>query len=122
MLYTGVDIVEISRIRKAIKDWGDIFLKRTYTTAEIKHYRDKPPSLAARFAAKEAVIKMLGSDGKSFNLLDIEVLSGFNGQPLLKLYGQAKERASSLKLGEVSLSLSHSRSYAVALAVGRAAD
>ena len=122
MLYTGVDIVEINRIKKALKDWGDTFLKRTYTAEEIKRYKNKPSSLAARFAAKEAVIKVLGADGKSFNLTDIEVLSGDNGQPLLKLHGLAKTRAASFKLNGISLSLSHSRSYAIALAVGQSAE
>jgi holo-[acyl-carrier protein] synthase len=64
----------------------------------------------------------LGADGKSFNLTDIEVLSGDNGQPLLKLHGLAKTRAASLKLNGLSLSLSHSRSYAIALAVGQSVE
>jgi len=59
MQYTGVDIVEIARIEEAIGHWGDSFLERVYTASELKLFRRKTPSLAARFAAKEAVIKAL---------------------------------------------------------------
>jgi holo-[acyl-carrier protein] synthase len=59
--YVGVDIVEISRIEEAIKERGDTFLKRIYTPAELECYRHKLPSLAARFSAKEAVIKALAA-------------------------------------------------------------
>ena len=116
MQLVGVDIVEIGRIEKAIASQGARFLKRVYTATEIKLYRNRLPSLAARFSAKEAVIKALGSPGLS--LKDIEILSDPDGKPVVRLHGQAKERADSLGVKGLEVSLSHSRDYAVACAVG----
>lgn len=118
MEYVGVDIVEIGRIKEAVDHWGDGFLKRVYTNAELKLYRLKTPSLAARFAGKEAVIKALGS--RSIGLRDIEILSEPDGKPLLHLHGRAKKQAGNLGLDGLSISLSHCRDYAVAYATGRA--
>jgi holo-[acyl-carrier protein] synthase len=77
MQQIGVDIVEISRIKEAISRWGNSFLERVYTEPELKLYRDKPPSLAARFSGKEAVIKALSS--KSIAFRDIEILADTAG-------------------------------------------
>ena len=63
-LYVGIDIIEIARVKKAIARWEDRFLRRIYTDAEIRLYRRKPQSLAARFACKEAVMKLLGTGRK----------------------------------------------------------
>ena len=60
MLYTGIDLIEIERIARAVERWGDRFLDRVYTPAELAIYRARPASLAARWAAKEAVAKLLG--------------------------------------------------------------
>ena len=116
MQYVGVDIVEISRIGDAIAERGESFLKRVYTPAELERYRHKLPSLAARFSAKEAVIKALSC--KSLGMTEIEVLSAPDGKPVLNLYGKAKEKAASLGITGLDISLSHSREYAVACAVG----
>jgi holo-[acyl-carrier protein] synthase len=113
--HVGVDIVEISRIEAAIKRTPG-FLERVYTLAEIACYRQKTPSLAARFAAKEAVIKALTDPGLS--LREIEILSAPDGRPLLNLYGQAKEKAAHLGIVSLEISLSHSKNYAVAFVVG----
>ena len=88
----GVDIVEIARLEKAIARWGEDFLQRVYTDSELKLYRKKLPSLAARFAAKEAVIKALGKPEPGASLKDIEVLSGPGGQPVVNLYGRRSSR------------------------------
>ena len=96
------------------------FLERIYTPKEIGLYKDKLPSLAARFAAKEAVIKALDAPGT--NPRDIEILSAKDGKPLLSLHGQAKEKAEQLGIKELNISLSHSREYAVAFVVGESAD
>jgi holo-[acyl-carrier protein] synthase len=114
----GVDIVEIARLEESVARWGEDFLNRVYTDTEIKLYRRKLPSLAVRFAAKEAVIKALGQQGKKASLKDIEVLSGPGGQPVVNLYGRAQQQAKAMGLGELAVSLSHSREYAVAFASG----
>ena len=119
MQHIGIDIIEISRIREAVNQWGNAFLGRIYTPAELELYRNHPQSLAVRFAAKEAVIKMLGVRGKGIGYTQIEVLSDDNGKPTLRLYGQAKKFASVLGLIDIAISLSHSREYATAVAAGQ---
>jgi holo-[acyl-carrier protein] synthase len=115
-----VDIVEISRIEEAVASRGESFLKRVYTPAEVERYRKKMPSLAARFSAKEAVIKALAC--KTLPLTDIEILSAPDGKPVLSLHGKAKQRAAEIGLTALDLSLSHSRDYAVACVVGLSPD
>jgi len=114
--YIGVDIIEISRIVDSVSSLGDAFLERIYTPKEIEAYRDKIPSLAARFAAKEAAIKALGAAGLS--LREIEVLSAFDGKPVITLHGKAWQRAEELNIAGLEISLSHSKEYAVAFVVG----
>ena len=117
--YIGVDIVEIERIRQAVARWGDRFLHRVYTDSELRLYRQKPASLAARFAGKEAVIKALQkTSGISWK--HIEILSETDGEPLLHLYRKAKKQARHLGLININITLSHSRDYAVAFATGNA--
>ncbi len=118
MNYIGIDIIEIARLEKAIARRGEGFLRRVYTDAELKLYRKKLPSLAARFAAKEAVIKALGNPTKNISLREIEILSDPSGKPLVNLYGKAQSQAKSLRLNSLAISLSHSREYAIALASG----
>lgn len=120
MNYIGVDIIEISRIENAVSRWGETFLRRLYTESELKLYHDKPSSLAARFAGKEAVIKALGPQIKGISLKEIEILSDPDGQPSVKLYGEARKRANSLGLDKLVISLSHSREHAIAFVVGEA--
>ena len=112
--YTGIDIIEIARIKKAVDRWGEAFLHRIYTDSELKLYRKSTSSLAARFASKEAVMKLLGTGRNGTNWLEIETLSHPTGQPLINLYGQAKSEANKLGLNKIAVSLSHSREYAVA--------
>ncbi len=114
--YLGVDIIEIKRIENAIEHWGDSFLNRVYTNVEIRLYRDKLPSLAARFAAKEATVKALGSN--EFIYHDIEVIAGTGQRPEIRLYGRAKSIAAELNITDLAVSLSHSRDYAVAVVSG----
>lgn len=122
MQYIGVDIIEIARIEQAITHWGDRFLHRIYTDAELKHYRDRPESLAARFAGKEAVVKALGASDCGISWGDIEILAEPGGRPLVNLYRRAKEQSKSLGLKGMAISLSHSRNYAIAFVVGEKAD
>jgi len=118
MQHIGVDIIEITRIEKAIARWGERFLHRIYTDAELKLYRKKPSSLAARFATKEAVMKLLGTGIKGVCWKEIETLSHPSGKPLLNLLGRAQVEAKRLGLKEIAISLSHSREYAIALVTG----
>ncbi len=118
MQHIGIDIIEIERIKRAITRWGESFLKRVYTEPELELYRKKPASLAARFAGKEAVIKTLQARG--IDLREIEILSEPDGRPLVRLYGRAEKQAAELGLTHLAISLSHSREYAIACAVGEA--
>ncbi len=120
MCYIGVDIIEIARIEKAIARWGEGFLHRIYTEPESRLCHKKPLSLAARFAGKEAVIKAIGTQTKGIGWREIEILADPNGKPLVRLYGKAQNQADSLGLGELAISLSHSKEYAVAFVVGEA--
>jgi holo-[acyl-carrier protein] synthase len=115
--HIGVDIIEIGRIEESVRRFGQAFLERIYTQKELECYKDKLPSLAARFSAKEAVIKALDAPGISPR--DIEILSAPDGKPLVFLYGQAKQKADRLGLESLDISLSHSRDYAVAFVVGQ---
>jgi holo-[acyl-carrier protein] synthase len=121
-LATGVDLVELDRIERALARHGERFLSRIYTASEVDFYRDRLPELAVRFAAKEAVSKALGvglnhisANGIGFK--DVEVLSDHRGKPLVRLRGRARDLADELGLREWSISLSHGRDYGVAFVV-----
>ncbi len=115
---TGVDIVEITRIEKAINRWGRRFLQRIYTEPELRLCREKPQALAVRFAGKEAVMKALGTGIKGISWKEIEIMAEPSGQPLVHLYGKAQDKADELGLDMLAISLSHSQEYAVAFVVG----
>jgi holo-[acyl-carrier protein] synthase len=119
MLTTGVDLVEIDRVKWVLARHGDRFLERVFTQAEVLYCRGRPSELAARFAAKEAVSKALGvgmrmmsRDGIDWH--DAEIVGDVRGKPLIRLRGRAAERAEELGLTEWAVSLSHTREYAVA--------
>lgn len=118
-LRTGVDLMEIYRISTAIERQGDAFLKRIYTQNEIALFHNNIPSLAARFAAKEAVSKALGTGFGEISWVEVEVLRGPAGEPVLNLYGNARLLAEKLGIVEWSISLSHTREHAVAMVVAR---
>ena len=113
----GIDIIEIARIKQAISRWQDSFLKCVYTSAEIEHYH-KMGSLAARFAAKEAVMKALGTGTRGLHWKDIEILSENDGAPFVQLYGKAHQKSQETGIRDFSVSLSHSREYAAAIVIG----
>jgi holo-[acyl-carrier protein] synthase len=116
--YIGTDIIEIARIEKAAARWGWHFLHRVFTDPELRSYHNKPQSLAARFAGKEAVMKALGMRNRGARWRDIEILSDPNGKPVVNLYGNVKIQANDLGLDKLVISLSHSREYAAAFVVG----
>ena len=116
-LASGVDIIEISRVRQVLERYGQRFLDRVYTEEEIAYCRGRPPNLAARFAAKEATMKALGTGVRGVGWKDIEVVRQESGAPSIRLHGRGMNRAQRLAVLEISLSLSHSREYAVAFVV-----
>ena len=116
----GVDIVEIQRIESAIFRWGERFLTRVFTPAELDLYRGKTLSLAVRFSAKEATIKALDIPGAS--LQDIEILAEENHHPRVCLHGTAKTKAAAMKITSLDLSLSHSKDLAIACVAGLYSD
>jgi holo-[acyl-carrier protein] synthase len=115
----GVDIIEIGRINRAISRWHDAFLKRTYTRAELENHHNLS-SLAARFAAKEAVMKALGTGTRGVSWTDIEILTNGDGAPLIRLYGRALQRSTEIGIAQFDISISHSRKYAIAFVIGHA--
>ena len=122
MLTTGVDIIEIPRIKQTLDRYGERFLKRVFTHDEIAYCRGRAPNLAGRFAAKEATMKALGTGVRGVSWKDIEVIRAESGAPSVKLHGRAKARAERLQIVEISLSISHSREVAVAFVVAQRED
>jgi len=115
---TGIDIIEIARIQRAMNRWGKRFLQRVYTEPELRLCREKPSCLAVRFAGKEAVMKTLGTGVRGVGWREIEILAKPSGQPTVHLHGKAQNRAQRLGLDKLAISLSHSREYAVAMVIG----
>ena len=120
MYHIGTDIIEIARIQEAVNRWGEGFLHRVYTDSEVRQCQKRPSSLTARFAGKEAVIKALGTKNKGVSWREIEILSLPSGKLLVHLYGRAHDEAASLGINEFTISLSHSKEYAIAFVVGEA--
>ena len=116
--HIGTDIIEIDRIRRTIKRWEGRFLHRVFTEAELGIYGHRPHSLAASFASKEAVMKLLGTGSRGVAWREIETLYHPTGKPLIKLNGRAQQQAEKLGIKEIDVSLSHSRENAVATAIG----
>ena len=118
----GVDVIEIERVEAALARFGDRFLRRVYTAEEAAFCRGRVHELAARFAAKEAVMKALGTGARGVAWREIEVLPNHRGKPLVYLYGRARARAERIGLAGLDVSMSHSREYAVAFVVGQSRD
>jgi holo-[acyl-carrier protein] synthase len=116
-LRTGVDLIELERIEGVIRRYGSRFLERVFTPRELDEVGEHTDSLAARFAAKEAVAKALGTGIGDVGWQEIEVLRGPVRQPRLYLSGRAASLAGELGLDTWSLSLTHNQSQAIALVV-----
>lgn len=114
----GVDVIEIARIQRTYTDFGERFLHRVFTERERDRYRGRVNELAARFAAKEATSKALGTGIIGIRWRDMEVLPNRRGKPVLILHGQAAARARALNLTDFSVSLTHTRTDAMAFVVG----
>jgi len=114
----GIDIIEVGRIRDALARFGSRFAGRVLTPAEAAYVRDRPETFAGRWAAKEAVSKVLGLGVRGVGWREIEIVRLPTGQPAVRLNGRARRRAEQLQLGRVAVSISHERSYAIAIAYG----
>ncbi|TAL15921.1 holo-ACP synthase [bacterium] len=117
----GLDIVKVSRIERLLEKHGERFLCRVYTGAErteLLKKNNSPDSLAARFAAKEAAMKALGSGwGDGVGWRDVEILSGVSGRPELTLHGGAARIASEKRVCRAHLSISHDGGMASAVVI-----
>lgn len=115
---TGVDIAEVARIKAAVERFGDRFLKRVFTPSEVRYCMAKPNAaerLAARFAAKEAGMKAIGTGLRhGVTWQDVEVLRMPGQRPVLKFNGKAAEFADRLGCKRTHLSLSHTADQAIA--------
>jgi holo-[acyl-carrier protein] synthase len=120
MIYgIGIDVVHIDRMRIVVEKWGQRFLKRVFTDREIAYcYKKKNPylSLAVRFAAKEAMIKAIGSE-IPLSFTDIEVVNIGNGKPVFKFKEKLEIFFQMKNIKATHLSLSHEHEYGVACAV-----
>lgn len=119
MLATGVDLIEVARVEEAVQRFGARFLDRVYTPAEQRDCSGRPTSLAARWAAKEAVSKALGIGIGDVRWVEIEVTRGPRGEPTLRFHGDAAALVASRGWRTWSLSLSHTADLAIAFVVAQ---
>jgi holo-[acyl-carrier protein] synthase len=117
MLAVGVDMIEIVRIERGIARHGDRFLRRFFTEQEIGYCNGRIPSLAGRFAIKEAVGKAMGTGIGDINWTDVEVVCDGRGKPQLVLHNRANALAQAQGLAEWSISLSHTDTHAIGFVV-----
>ena len=116
-LRTGIDMIEIERLESLNPNIRQRFLNRVYTPGELDDSAGVCASLAGRFAAKEAVAKALGCGIGAVAWKDIEIRRGAQGEPVLELHGKARQIADQLGLNTWSISISHTRTHATAVAV-----
>ena len=117
----GTDIVECLRIGRMVEQHGELFLRRVYTEREVRYCQARKRAVehfAGRWAAKEAILKCLGSGWrKGLCWTDMEIRNDPSGKPVVLLCGAAKESAQQLRISDILLSISHCRAYATAYAV-----
>jgi holo-[acyl-carrier protein] synthase len=118
----GVDIIEIARIERTLSDFGERFLRRVFTKRERERYGSRVSELAARFAAKEATSKALGTGIRGIRWREMEIVANARGKPVLILHGSAADRAEALGLVAFDVSLTHSRTEAMAFVVALRED
>ena len=123
---TGIDLVEVARIAETVERHGDRFLRRVFTPSETEYCRScgvPARHFAARFAAKEAVLKLLGTGwSRGIGWRDVEVVRGPEGEPGIHLSGGAARRAKDLGIVKLHVSISHTAGHAIAQAIGEAHD
>jgi len=114
----GIDIIKVERIRQTLEKFGERFSARILTPAERHYVRDRPTTMAGRWAAKEAVSKVLGLGVRGIGWREIEIERLPTGQPAVRLSGRAAARADQLGMDRIAVSISHEADYAVAIAFG----
>lgn len=117
MLAVGIDILEVERMVRGIARYGDRFCDRFFTQREQEQCAGRATSLAGRFAVKEAVGKALGTGIGDVAWKEIEVVNDERGRPVLWLHGQAAHVAAELGLSEWAISLSHTETHAIGMAI-----
>lgn len=114
----GTDLVTVSDVEESVDSFGDRYLDRIYTPLELAQSGRTPERLAARFAGKEAVVKLLGSDRThALPYRDIEIALAPTGAPHVRLHGRARSLATSRGIGSIAVSLTHDNGLAFATAV-----
>ncbi len=121
MIYTGIDIIEIDRVAAVLGRYPQRFLDKVYTPGEQAYCRGRAPQLASRFAAKEAVMKMLGTGVRGVPWKDVEVVRERGRAPEIVLHRKARAVGDRLGIVRIALSISHSKDNAVASVVGETA-
>jgi holo-[acyl-carrier protein] synthase len=116
-LACGVDLVEIARIERSVTLLGEAFLQRVYTLEELALCAGSMPRLAAHFAAKEAIVKVLGTGFRGIDFNEVALTRTVNGCPIVKLHERAAARAAELHLTDWSISISYSSFFVIAFAV-----
>jgi holo-[acyl-carrier protein] synthase len=117
ILATGIDMIEIDRIERGVSRHGDRFHNRFFTQQEIAFCEGQASRLAGRFAVKEAVAKALGTGIGDFKWTDVEIVCDGRGKPELVLHNQARDIASAQGLLKWSISISHTDTHAIGMAV-----
>lgn len=117
----GIDLVDFPRIEEMIERHGERFVNRVFTTAEQKYanaHRNSVEKYAGRFAAKEAILKLVGTGWRGkIAWTDVEVVNDPSGQPVVRLSGEVKEIAEKLGIRQISISITHTANFAIASAV-----
>jgi len=121
----GIDLVDCPRIEQMVQRHGERFLKRVFTDAErayARANRNEMEKLAGRFAAKEAILKLMGTGWRGkIAWTDIEIINNAVGQPEVTLSGEVKTIAEALGITHISISITHTANFAIASAVALAA-
>jgi holo-[acyl-carrier protein] synthase len=118
----GLDVVEIQSLERDLELGGDRFIERIYTERERSYCERRVEQLATRFAAKEAIVKALGTGIRGVDWRDLEVRSERTGQPVAVLRGEAARVAAEQQIDAIAISLCHTDEHAVAVAIGIAAN
>jgi holo-[acyl-carrier protein] synthase len=114
----GIDIISVERIRRTLARFGGRFVRRVLTPSEQRYVRDRAETLAGRWAAKEAVSKVLGLGVRVMGWREIDIVRLPWGPPAVRLHGRAAARGEQLGMARIAVSISHEADYAVAIAFG----